>query len=96
MPAEFSIKALQAVTRSILPQMNGVEIGLTEPLDERKWSIFTLLKGQHFSRRGRQHEDLECHTPARGAGPYLEVRKGVIWQGDFNDKAQIKLEAWSF
>jgi hypothetical protein len=47
-PAEFSIKALQAVTRSILPQMNGVEIGLTQPLDERKWSIFTLLKGHTF------------------------------------------------
>jgi len=26
----------------------------------------------------------------------LEVRKGVIWQGDFKDKAEIKLEAWGF
>jgi hypothetical protein len=36
-------------------------------------------------------------TLRRGAaGPYLEARRGLIWQGDFNDKAQIKLEAWSF
>jgi hypothetical protein len=36
-------------------------------------------------------------TLRRGAtGPYLEVRKGWIWQADFKDKAEIKLEAWSF
>jgi hypothetical protein len=36
-------------------------------------------------------------TLRRGAtGPYLEMRKGVIWQGDFKDKGQIALEAWGF
>ena len=36
-------------------------------------------------------------TLRRGAtGPYLEMRKGVIWQADFKDKGQITLEAWSF
>jgi len=95
-PTEISIKALQAVTKSILPQMNGVEIGLTQPLDERKWSTFTLLKGHTFRGEGANMKIWNA-TLRRGAtGPYLEVRKGWIWQADFKDKAEIKLEAWSF
>lgn len=95
-PTEFSIKALQAVTRSILPQMNGVEIGLTQPLDERKWSIFTLLKGHTFRGEGANMKVWNATLRRGAAGPYLEVRRGLIWQGDFNDKGQIKVEAWSF
>src|SRR5260370_1803674 len=50
-PAEFSIKALQAVTRSIPPPMNGLEIGLTEPHDQPTSRTFTLLTAHtfHFS-----------------------------------------------
>lgn len=95
-PTEISIKALQAVTRSILPQMNAVEIGLTQPLDERKWGTFTLLKGHTFWGQGANMKIWNA-TLRRGAtGPYLEVRKGWIWQEDFKDKAEIKLEAWGF
>ena len=95
-PAEISIRSLQAVTKSILPLMNGVEIGTTQPLDERKWSIFTLLKGHTFRGEGANMKVWNA-TLRRGAtGPYLEVRRGLIWQGDFSDKGQIKLEAWSF
>jgi len=95
-PTEISIKALQAVTKSILPQMNGVEIGLTQPLDERKWSTFTLLKGHTFHGEGANMKIWNA-TLRRGAtGPYLEMRKGMIWQADFKDKGQIALEAWGF
>ena len=28
-------------------------------------------------------------------GPYIEIRRGVIWQEQLKDKSQIKLVAWS-
>jgi hypothetical protein len=36
-PAEISIKAIAAETRSILPLMQSVEIGTSEPMAERSW-----------------------------------------------------------
>jgi hypothetical protein len=96
-PAEFSIKAIQAVTRSILPGMKGVEIGTTQTLDERKWgSIFTLLKGHTFWGDGANMKIWNATVRRGPTGPFLEVRKGSIWQSDFADKGQVKLEAWSF
>jgi hypothetical protein len=96
-PAEISIKALQAVTRSILPLMKGVEIGTSEPMDERKWgAVFTLLKGHTFWGEGANMKVWNATMKRGAAGPYLEVRKGLIWQADFNDKAQVKMTAWSF
>ena len=95
-PTEISIKALQATTPSILPQMHGVEIGLTSPLAERKWGAFTLLKGHTFHGEGATMK-IWNGTLRRGAsGPYLEVRKGFIWRSDFKDKGDVKLEAWSY
>ena len=36
-------------------------------------------------------------TVRRGAtGPYLEMRKGRVWQANFTDKAEVKMDAWSF
>ena len=36
-------------------------------------------------------------TIRRGpSGPYLEVRKGVIWQSELKDNGQINVVAWSF
>ena len=43
-PAEISIKALEAVDRSILPLMKDIEIGTTMPLEERKWGRSPSLK----------------------------------------------------
>jgi len=96
-PAEISIKAIQAVTRSILPGMKGVEIGTTQTLDERKWgAVFTLLKGHTFWGDGANMKIWNATLRRGPTGPYLEVRKGSIWQADFTDKAQVKLECWSF
>lgn len=85
-PAEISIKALQAVTRSIMPQLKGVEIGTTQPFDERKWgNMFTLLKGHTFRGEGANMKIWNATVRRGPAGPYLEIRRGLIWQGDFND-----------
>ena len=95
-PAEISIKALQAVDQSILPQMKNVEIGTTMPLDERKWGPFMLMKGHTFWSQG-ENMKLWNATVRRGpTGPYLEVRKGAIWRTDVADNGQIEIDAWSF
>jgi len=93
---QISIKALLAVDSSILPLMKGVEIGTTTPLDEKKWGVFTLLKGHTFWGDGPKMKVWNATLRRGSAGPYLEVRKGVIWQADFSDKGRIKMDAWSF
>jgi hypothetical protein len=96
-PVQFTIKSLSAVAPSILPLMKNVEIGTSEPLAQRSWSnAFTLMKGHLFWGMG-SHMKIWNATVRRGAtGPYLEMRKGRVWQAQFADKAEIKMDAWSF
>jgi hypothetical protein len=96
-PAEFTIKSLSAVAPSILPLMKDVEIGTTGPLPQRSWgNAFTLMKGHLFWAQG-SHMKIWNATVRRGAtGPYLEMRKGRVWQANFTDKAEVKMDAWSF
>jgi len=36
-------------------------------------------------------------TVRRGQnGPYMEIRRGLIWLQRFEDGSQIRFEAWSF
>ena len=95
-PAEFSIRALTAVDKSILPLMKNVEIGASTPLDPAKWGVFTLMKGHTFWAQGPEMKVWNATMRRGTAGPYLEVRKGLIWHADFSDKGQIKMDAWSF
>lgn len=95
-PAEISIKALLAVDRSILPLMKDVEIGTTVSLDEQKWASFTLLKGHTFWGQGAHMKIWNATLRRRPSGPYLEVRKGIIWQSELKDNGQINMVAWSF
>ena len=96
-PAQFPIKSLSAVAPSILPLMKNVEIGTSEPLAQRTWgNAFTLMKGHLFWGQGT-HMKIWNATVRRGAtGPYLEMRKGHVWQVNFADKADVKMDAWSF
>ncbi len=96
-PAQFPIKTLSAVAPSILPLMNNIEIGTSEPLPPRSWgNAFTLLAGYRFWGQGA-HMRIWNATVRRGAaGPYLEMRKGHVWQASFADKAEIKMDAWSY
>jgi len=77
--------------------MNNIEIGTSEPLAQCSWgNAFTLLKGHLFWGQG-SHMRIWNATVRRGAtGPYLEMRKGHVWQANFTDKAEVKMDAWSF
>ena len=96
-PAQFPIKSLSAVAPSILPLMKNIEIGTSEPLAQRSWgNAFTLMKGHLFWGQGT-HMKIWNATVRRGAtGPYLEMRKGHVWQANFTDKGEVKMDAWSF
>ena len=96
-PATFTIKSLSGVAPSIVPLLKDVEIGTSEPLAQRSWgNAFTLLKGHLFWAQG-SHMKIWNATVRRGAtGPYLEMRKGRVWQANFVDKGEVKMDAWSF
>ena len=97
-PRMISIKGLSAEEKSILPGMRGVEVGKSfQPLAERAWGqTFTLLKGHTFWSMGPFMKIWNATVRWQKQGPYMEMRKGVIWQEQFDDKSQIKLEAWSY
>jgi len=97
-PRVISIKGLSGEEKSILPGMRGVEIGKSfQPLAERAWGqTITLLKGHTFWSMGAYMKIWNATVRWQKQGPYMEMRKGVIWQEQFDDKSQIKLEAWSY
>jgi hypothetical protein len=97
LPTQISIRALSAEDKSILPMMKGVEAGKYEPLAERPWGqTFTLLKGHTFWSMGANMKIWNATVRWRQGGAYMEMRKGVIWQERFDDKNEIKLDAWSY
>ena len=97
-PRVISIKGLSGEEKSILPGMRSVEVGKSfQPLAERAWGqTFTLLKGHTFWAMGAYMKIWNATVRWQKQGPYMEMRKGVIWQEQFDDKSQIKLEAWSY
>jgi len=98
LPAEINIKPLVAVAKSILPLMRNVEVGASgAPLPDRAWGQgFTLLKGHTFYSEG-PYMKIWNATVRRGAnGPYLEIRKGILWQERLDENSRIKLIAWSY
>ena len=96
-PNEIDLSPLEAVDKSPVPLLNRVEIGTDKPYDAKPWTKqFTLMKGHTFWSMG-QNMKIWNATVRRGpSGPFLELRKGAIWLQNFDDKAQIKLEAWSY
>ena len=96
-PNEIDLSPLEAVDKNPLPLLNRVELGRDKPNEPKPWSRqFTLMKGHTFWATG-QYMKIWNATVRRGPqGPFLELRRGVIWLQDFEDKGQIKLEAWSY
>lgn len=97
LPASINIKPLLAVTKSIAPLLRGTELGLLEPYPNRVWgSLFTILKGHTFHAEG-PYMRIWNATVRRGQdGPYLEMRRGVLWTARIDDKSQVKFSAWSY
>ncbi len=96
-PNEIDISALEAVDKSTLPLLVRVELGTDKPYEARPWTRqFTLLKGHTFWSMGAQMKIWNATVRCGARGPYLELRRGIVWLEDFADKSQIKVEAWSF
>jgi hypothetical protein len=96
LPAEFNIKALVAVDKSMAPGLRGMELGKNEPLADRAWGVFTLLKGHTFMADGQFMKIWNATARRNPHGPFVEIRRGLIWMQPLGDKSQLKLEAWSF
>ena len=98
LPAEISIKALAAVARSPMPLLRDVQIGDTGPPNpDRLWGkTFTLLKGHTFYAEGANMKIWNATVRWGPQGPYMEMRRGVIFQQQFPNQGPIKLVAWSY
>ncbi len=100
-PPEINIRGLAGGIKSFLPMMRDVEVGRAgAPYPDRPWAReFTLLKGHTLWCIGLGEPLMKIWnaTVRRGQqGPYMEMRRGFLWQERFDDKAQIKFEGWSF
>lgn len=96
MPNELDIAAINSVTKSTMPLMTNTELGRNQVNEAIPWGPFTLLKGHTYWSMG-QNMKIYNATLRRGQqGPYLEVRRSIIWLQDFADKTQVKFDAWSF
>lgn len=98
LPAEISIKALAAVTPSPMPLLRDVQIGDSGPPNpDRLWGkTFTLLKGHTFYAEGANMKIWNATARWGPQGPYMEIRRGVIFQQQFPSTGPIKLVAWSY
>jgi len=98
LPAEISIKALAAVAQSPMPLLRDVQIGDTGPPNpDRLWGkTFTLLQGHTFYAEGANMKIWNATARWGPKGPYMEMRRGVIFQQQFPSPGPIKLVAWSY
>jgi hypothetical protein len=94
---EIDISALEAMDTNPLPLLVKVELGTSKPAEPRTWTKqFTLLKGHTFWSLGKQMRIWNATARRNPQGPFFEIRRGRILTQPFDDKAQIKLDAWSF
>ncbi|MGA2268595.1 MAG: carboxypeptidase-like regulatory domain-containing protein [Bryobacteraceae bacterium] len=93
---EIDISALEAVDKSITPLLVRAELGTGKPYDPRPWGPFTLMKGHTFWSMGAQMKVWNASVRRGQRGPFLELRRGAVWLQNFDDKSEIKFEAWSF
>lgn len=96
-PAEIHIRAFLAVTKSIAPLLRNFELGKSEPYPERPWGReFTLMKGHTFMSEGPTMKIWNATVRRGQNGPYMEIRRGLIWLQKLEDGSQIRFETWSF
>lgn len=96
-PVAISIRALLAVTKSVMPLLRGIEVGSEERYPDRVWGRqFTLLRGHTFLTEGASMKIWNATARYGPTGPYLEIRRGTTWLHRLEDKSQIKFDAWSF
>lgn len=97
LPAQFSIKALNYVDKSIAPGLKGLELGKADPFDDRPWGkTFTFLKGHTMMTQGPDMKIWNATVRRNPSGPYLEIRRGQLWMQVMEEKTQFKMDAWSY
>jgi len=97
MPVEISIKSFLATTKSLMPLMRGVELGTSKPYPDRAWGTqYTLVKGHTFLSEGNTMKIWNATVRKGASGPYLEIRRGVLWTGQIEPGKEIKFDAWSY
>lgn len=96
-PNDISVKSLTAVTRSIAPLLRNTELGKSEPYPPKPWGkVFTLLQGHTFYSEGTYMRIWNASIRRMERGPYLEVRRGMLWLVRMEAGKPVKLEAWSY
>jgi hypothetical protein len=97
LPTQIPIKSLMDVGRSIAPLLRGQEFGADGSLAESAWgNQYTLLKGHTFYLQGPGMKIWNATVRRAPKGPYLEMRRGIIWILKLEDKSDIKFQAWSY
>ena len=97
LPASIDIKALIGVTKSIAPLLRGTELGTGDPYASRPWGgAFTILKGHTFHSEGPYMRIWNATIRRGQEGPFLEMRKGVVWSARLDGKSPIKFSAWGY
>jgi len=95
-PNEIVVSPLEAIDKSIAPLLRNYELGTNKPYEARPWGPFTLLKGHTFWSTGPQMKIWNATARRGQQGPFLEIRRGILWLGQMADKTEIKFDAWSF
>ncbi len=96
-PVAIATKTLSATDDSIMPLLRDFEIGTDRPFSERAWGRrFTLLKGHTLYSMGPKMKIWNASVRYGQRGPYLEIRRGLIWTDKFEDNSEIRFEAWSY
>ncbi len=97
LPVQVNIRALSATDQNIAPGLRGIELGKADPFADRLWTkAFTLLKGHTLMTQGDAMKVWNATVRRNPGGPFLEIRRGVLWIQQLGDKSQIKLDAWSY
>jgi len=97
LPPELDVSSLDTASKSRTPLLVKVEIGASGPAFQPvMWGDFTLLKGHTFWTLGPTMKVWNATARRGQRGPYIEVRKGVVWQQELQDKTEIRLDAWGF
>lgn len=96
-PNEITISPIEALDKSIAPLLRDFELGKTTAYAARQWGPqFTLLKGHTLFSMGAQMKVWNATVRYGKEGPFLEVRRNIVWLQDFADKTEIKYDAWSY
>ncbi len=95
-PNEITISPLEAVDKSITPLLRKFELGTSTQYPPRQWGSFTLLKGHTLYSMGAQMKVWNATARYGQQGPFLEVRRNIVWLQQLADKSEIKYDAWSY